>query len=314
MFRWEPVYDFSFPIAQIPAHVKVIGHLTLSDFSEVRHLADGSNANVYIAKYNDETVVIKQIKESAVSDEVAEHEFDVEYGLLARVNHPNIIKVIGSGTVGVRKFIVLQYLGGGTMRNKFDAAADARKKSYFGGSSTFSFPEVLDYARQLASALSYLHSDVYPGAMFIHRDLKPDNIAFLEDGTLVLFDLGLTTVVRQGATADVTYQMTGNTGSLRYMAPEVVLDLPYNEKVDQYSYGVILWQMAKDAVPYDGASRASYIKYACKCAERPLVPRTWPAEFKALLHACWHADLHERPSFKDIIIALDHLIAKHPLK
>ena len=50
--------------------------------------------------------------------------------------------------------------------------------------------------------------------------------------------------------------MTGNTGSLRYMAPEVALKKPYNEKADVYSFAIMLWQMARDKVPFKGMTRA----------------------------------------------------------
>ena len=81
--------------------------------------------------------------------------------------------------------------------------------------------------------MDYLHSRCHPGASIIHRDLKPDNVGFSADGTLKLFDLGLCTCVRT-IVDDQPYAMTGCTGSLRYMAPEVTLRLPYTEKVDVY--------------------------------------------------------------------------------
>ena len=65
-------------------------------------------------------------------------------------------------------------------------------------------------------------------------DLKPDNIGFSADGSIKLLDFGLATVVRQRSQLDEMYEMTGFTGSLRYMSPEVAERRPYSERVDQY--------------------------------------------------------------------------------
>lgn len=287
--------------------------MTLDQFTDIQHLADGSNANVYTATYNNATVVIKKIKDEMKQQVVAVHEFDVEHGLLARIDHPNIIKIIGAGMDGDRKFLVLQHLAGGTLRSKLDATIAAKKTSLFSSrKKTFVFAEMLQHARELALALDHLHRGVKEGAMLLHRDLKPDNVAFLEDGSLVLFDLGLCTAVKARATADETYAMTGCTGSLRYMAPEVALGQPYNDKADLYSFGVLMWQMASDEVPFAGASKADYLKFACAQGDRPNMVYSWPKEFKALVAACWHEDSRQRPSFKEVVAALDALIAKNP--
>ena len=75
--------------------------------------------------------------------------------------------------------------------------------------------------------------------MIVHRDIKPENVGISSDGILKLFDFGLCRVVRKRLSADEAYAMTGNTGSIRYMAPEVVLKLPYTEKVDVFSFAVV---------------------------------------------------------------------------
>lgn len=130
----------------------------------------------------------------------------------------------------------------------------------------------------------------------------------------MLFDLGLCALINERATVSQTYQMTGGTGSLRYMAPEVALNQPYSEKADVYSFGVIFWQMLRDEMPYSGASRVSYLKYACTMGERPDLPLTWTKEVKELVAACWHQDSTERPAFKDVCVSLEVLCAKNPIK
>ena len=96
--------------------------------------------------------------------------------------------------------------------------------------ATGAFPETVArrYFHHLISGLSHMHSKgVY------HRDLKPDNIGWTADGVLKLFDFGLASCVRKQVDCTETYALTGNTGTLRYMAPEVALGLPYNQSVSR---------------------------------------------------------------------------------
>ena len=116
--------------------------------------------------------------------------------------------------------------------------------------------------------------------LFTFTDLKPDNIGFSVDGTLKLFDLGLCTLVMKPDHATDTYEMTGETGSMRYMAPEVVLSQPYNEKVDVYSFSIMLWQMTTDVVPFRELKRADFVDKVVHGGLRPAIDPSWPEEFQ----------------------------------
>ena len=136
-------------------------------------------------------------------------------------------------------------------------------------------------------------------------DLKPDNVGFTSDGSLKLFDFGLCTLVNTRTNASDKYEMTGNTGSLRYMAPEVALQIPYTEKCDVYSYGIMLWQMARDRVPFHGFNKADFMKSVVEGGLRPKLDRSWPTAFCNLVVRCWDRDPLKRPSFKAIVAELD---------
>jgi serine/threonine protein kinase len=141
-------------------------------------------------------------------------------------------------------------------------------------------------------------------------DLKPDNVGFTKDGQLKLFDFGLVTCVHSRTASDQTYEMTGYTGSLRYMAPEVVQRKPYTEKADVYSFGIMLWQMARDKVPFKGFTKDEFIKQVVVNLERPKCDKSWPVGFTTLLKSCWDNDVARRPSFLMIVQAITKLIAQ----
>jgi serine/threonine protein kinase len=100
---------------------------------------------------------------------VAMHEFDLEHGMLCRINHPNIIRVLGAGRVP-RRFIVLEYLGGGSLhkilsQNQYKPGLAQRLFH----KPTFAFVDLLNKAKDLADALEYLHGYCHVGASVIHR-------------------------------------------------------------------------------------------------------------------------------------------------
>lgn len=96
--------------------------------------------------------------------------------------------------------------------------------------------------KDLAAANHYLNFEFSPEAILMHRDVKLSNIGVASSGALKLFDFGNSRCTRRtGRNIYGTYDLTGGIGSIRYMAPEVVLHLPYNEKADVYSFAIIAW-------------------------------------------------------------------------
>ena len=82
---WEPSHEFSYPVARIAVAYTSPDDLTLQSFSNIKHIADGSNANVFLANFQGEQVIIKMIKEDVQYDSVAVHEFDVEHGIFLSI-------------------------------------------------------------------------------------------------------------------------------------------------------------------------------------------------------------------------------------
>jgi len=163
----------------------------------------------------------------------------------------------------------------------------------------------LGVALDLAKAFHYLHShDI------IYRDLKPGNVGFDFNGVVKIFDFGLAKDLSEHKRDPTTglYQLTGCTGSLRFMAPEVALNQPYDEKVDVYSFGILLWQMSSLLMPFPRYSKEMHRNLVVEKGERPSVDVAWQSGLSRLIQRCWVANGSSRPDFVTVIRALEREI------
>ena len=97
------------------------------------------------------------------------------------------------------------------------------------------------------------------------------------------------------------------------MAPEVGLGQPYTEKVDVYSFSLIVWEMATDELPYVSYSMMDFTNNVFMGGVRPRINPFWPIGFQSLLRDSWQVDQFSRPSFETIIQRLDALIQAEPV-
>lgn len=157
-------------------------------------------------------------------------------------------------------------------------------------------------AYDLASALCYLHDN-----RIIYRDMKPDNIGFDVRDEPKIFDLGLARELPSGEEREY-YKMTGWTGSLKYMAPEVALEKDYNLRADVYSFGIIFWQICSYDEPFKNYKMKMLEEYVVAKGYRPKINPNWPKSWGELLRKCWHADPAQRPDTEEVMMDLREMI------
>lgn len=303
-------------------------NLDFEELNDVRYLTNGGMCSIYTAEWRGRRVVVKMPRDDCAQPEVARKDLETEIDILTRLQHPNIVEMLGAGHVcpldidadgqeagefrdldqESKRFVLLEYLIGGTLTEQM-CLRNPPPEGMMGSvvrrwQQNWQFPtkKALDSAVQLSAALSYLHSRAVEGSFVVHRDLKPENIAFSPDGRLKLFDFGLAKIVRRkgGGRMSQRYEMTGETGSTRYMCPEVALQLPYNEKADVYSFGLILWEMLSLKRPFEGLNRKEFVQSVIKGGRRPPLQQDWSVPLRELLTRCWDEDMDHRPGFVEV--------------
>lgn len=214
----------------------------------------------------------------------------IEFKFLSTVRHPNIIKMRATSAGDLcqaQSFLILDRL--------YDTLTDRihqwKKKEENGFHKLFDFQKKreqtflakrLTVAYDVASAISYLHD-----LNIIYRDLKPNNIGFDVRGDAKLFDFGLAIEFDDDKTKNGAFKLTGDTGTIRYMAPEVSLSQPYTETADVYSFGIILWQICKLELPYKESTDDQVERKVVHCGYRPKIDPQWPNSVRRLLQDCF---------------------------
>lgn len=219
-------------------------------------------------------------------------DFHNEVDLLVKLRHPNIVQFLGAVTSETPLLLVTEYLAGGDLHALL-------KKGPLPGEMAIAF--ALDMARGMA----YLHCG--PNVV-IHRDLKPRNLILDEANELKVGDFGLSKLVKVRNVHDV-YKLTGETGSYRYMAPEVFLHENYNTKVDVFSFAMILYEMYEGHAPFDDEDAHEAARLVAKESLRPLFSNKihYPDGMVDLIKQCWSEYPSKRPDFIDIIQNLEKI-------
>jgi serine/threonine-protein kinase len=214
----------------------------VGEYRLAARLAVGGTAEVWLATRRkpggeEETVALKTVRPGLVRLPDELRSFIAEAEIVAKLDHPNIVRLLGAGPVGGRHCMTLEYVPGLTLRGAARGMNLLRQR----------FPARLlaRLALQVCEALQYLH-DLAVGQGLIHRDLSPDNLMLTPDGTVKVIDFG-------SARVPVDRHLTGPfMGKLRYAAPERIHGMPEDRRCDIYSLGVILYEHAVGVPPYQG--------------------------------------------------------------
>jgi len=277
---------------------KVERRLGAGAFSQVTEVT-GTDGRRYACKHLKEDLLARPKEFQTAATELA-----YEAHMMSSFDHPNILKIRGWAQNGISSFENGRHDSFFLLLDLLDETLDQRIERWNQDqafldqrTSNLRLLENLQVLIEIASALDYVHDH---GVIF--RDLKPNNIGILH-GQVQLFDFGLS---RELPTMDMQtpFQMSGKVGTIRYMAPEVVLHNPYNISADVYSWAMVAYEVLSGEKPFSGWTPDLYSEYVCYRGMRPNVSSIPHLDLQMLLQRAWQGDASQRPTLKHIIAQL----------
>ncbi|KAL6507702.1 Serine/threonine-protein kinase sty13 [Orobanche gracilis] len=250
--------------------------------------AQGAFGKLYKGTYNGEDVAIKLLEKPENDSDRAhlmEQQFQQEVIMLSRLKHPNIVRFIGACRKPMVWCIVTEYAKGGSVRQFLT------KRQNRSVPLKLAVNQALDVAR----GMEYVH-----GLNLIHRDLKSDNLLIAGgDKSIKIADFGVARIEVQ------TEGMTPETGTYRWMAPEMIQHRPYTQKVDVYSFGIVLWELITGMLPFQNMTAVQAAFAVVNKGVRPAIPNDCLPALGQIMTLCWDTDPDVRPSFNDVVKMLE---------
>ena len=211
-----------------------IGRMLDNRYEILERIGTGGMAVVYKAKCHrlNRLVAIKILKADLAQDEDFRRRFNAESQAVAQLSHPNIVSVYDVSRGGDTEYIVMELIDGITL------------KQYMEKRGQLNWRESLHFITQIMRGLSHAHS-----RGIVHRDIKPQNVMVLRDGSVKVADFGIACL--ENAAQTLTQEALG---SVHYISPEQARGDRIDARSDIYSAGVVLYEMLTGRLPFEGDS------------------------------------------------------------
>jgi serine/threonine-protein kinase len=214
-----------------------VGRILVNRYRLDELIGSGGMADVYRATdtIDSKIVAVKILKQEFAQKSEFLRRFRNESQAVTSLAHPNIVKIHNVNFDGDEQFIVMEYIDGITLREYMDEKKKLGQK------------DVVHFSIQILRALQHAHTKG-----IIHRDIKPQNIMLLADGTIKVMDFGVAKIARDNTTGN------GQTvGSVHYLSPEQARGDDIDERSDVYSVGVMAYEMLTGQKPFDADTPVS---------------------------------------------------------
>ncbi|KAL9393858.1 hypothetical protein Peur_013143 [Populus x canadensis] len=269
---------------QIPSDGTDVWEIDTSQLKVENKVASGSYGDLYRGTYCSQEVAIKVLKPERVSAEML-REFSQEVYIMRKVRHKNVVQLIGACTQSPNLCIVTEFMAKGSLYNFLH-----KQKG------VFKLPSLIKVAIDVSKGMNYLHQN-----NIIHRDLKTANLLMDENEVVKVADFGVARVQTQSGV------MTAETGTYRWMAPEVIEHKPYDYKADVFSFGIVMWELLTGELPYSYLTPLQAAVGVVQKGLRPTIPKHTYPKLAELLERCWQRDPTQRPNFSQIIDILQQI-------
>lgn len=219
-----------------------IGSVIDERYHVISRIGHGGMAEVYEATdyISKKRVAIKLIREDVMQNPINLRRFQNEATIAASLNHLNIVRVINHGTFDGVPYIANEYVNGQNLKDVLDFR------------SFLPIQEAVDIMIQLTSALYYAHCH-----NIVHRDVKPQNIFYLKDGTIKLGDFGIAEI--SSLNVNKKEKPKEIIGSIHYLAPEISRGFPASPQSDIYAAGITFFELLTGKTPFNDADPMNVI-------------------------------------------------------
>jgi len=209
-----------------------IGRVLGKRYRLLSALGTGASAHVFLAEdvSLQRHVAVKVLQPALASDEAFLKRFRAEARSVASLNHPHVLRVFDWGEDADGPYLVLEYLGGGSLRDLLDRG------------SLLSYSQAAQLGMEVAQGLAYAHV-----RGLVHRDIKPANLLFDEEGRVRVADFGVARALAEAAWTEPAGAMVG---TARYISPEAAEGKPVDGRADVYSLALVLYEAVTGTVPF----------------------------------------------------------------
>jgi eukaryotic-like serine/threonine-protein kinase len=216
----------------MPLITDSIGRVLGKRYRLLSALGTGASAHVFLAEdvSLQRHVAVKVLQPGLATDEAFLKRFRAEARSVASLNHPHVLRVFDWGDDTDGPYLVLEYLGGGSLRDLLDR--DVR----------LSHAQAAQLGTEVAQGLAYAHL-----RGLVHRDIKPANLLFDEEGRVRVADFGVARALAEAAWTEPAGAMVG---TARYISPEAAEGRPVDGRADVYSLALVLYEAVTGTVPF----------------------------------------------------------------
>jgi serine/threonine-protein kinase len=256
------------------------------------HMAQGGMSDVYLAfdLVDRREVVIKVPDQSMLGDPAQFERFQRELEVMKTLDHPAILKGLGSGKYNRVPYLVTEFIDGQSLRTLLEKSAPLPPE------------QAIDLVRKIAEGMAYCHNN-----NVIHRDLKPENILISHDGQPIIMDFGLALTK---SAHRVTYSNLSQTmGTPDYMAPEQIDGQRGDQRTDIYALGIMFYEILIGQPPFSGDSNMAIMSQHVNAIPQRLdiLNSAISPQLAAIVARCLLKDPAERfPNMGALVEALNH--------
>ncbi|XP_016493271.2 uncharacterized protein LOC107812640 [Nicotiana tabacum] len=270
--------------------ISLTAHCEISweDISLREEIGRGAYALVYHGIWKGSDVAVKvyfgnQCGETTLLD------YKKEIDIMKRLRHPSVLLFMGAVCSQEKLAIVTEYLPRGSLF-----------KALHRNNQPLDLKRRLRMALDVARGMNYLHRRNPP---IVHRDLKSSNLLVDKSWTVKVADFGLSKLKH------ATF-LTANSGrgTPQWMAPEVLRNEPSTEKSDVFSFGVILWELMTESIPWKNLNPLQVVGIVGFMDSRLDIPQNLDSRVSAIIHDCWQSKPELRPSFEDLSRRMTEII------